>query len=423
MAERGGAAGPADTGYTRWSVVGAGEAGCRIAAYYFATHANLAISDRILLLNSAAADITNLLKNLEQEIQGDDAARRLQMARDNKFVFGTKAGSGNWFLNGEHTLEENWDETARYLERVLGNVADVIVHLCGLGGGTGNGSVPLMIYKMHEGKLNTIRPDAYQFAVGVWPYPDEANHRQINAIMGLSRLLRFGPRSEANADFVLLLGNHQLASIAKTRGIGSGTRFQDLNQVAARILNALISPGQGSLSVIDARDYAINRQRFHMQHFTAGVAWDVPKFLKLEEALNEALANLMMKVDASTSISAYLILQVPPEDAHDPAFAPGEVESVFHAWCQEKKIRAEMRFQSVVPDATLQGSYHVILFFGGFDLTPLVIPYAPIVERHVQVLSKGFGGGAAEAEQIKELWRNLVEYVEVTNENRRVFQG
>ncbi len=39
----------ADKGYTHWSVLGAGEAGCRIAADYVTKHPNAAIGDRIVL--------------------------------------------------------------------------------------------------------------------------------------------------------------------------------------------------------------------------------------------------------------------------------------------------------------------------------------------------------------------------------------
>lgn len=409
-----------EKGYTKWSVLGAGEAGCRIAVHYIATHQNPAIEERILLLNSAQADLTNLLRTMEGDLSGDDAASRIKLATQNKVLVGNTAGAGNWFLNGERSLADDWDVAQPELRRVFQG-SDVIVHVCGLGGGTGNGSVPLIMSKLREEKIPA--DGVYHFAVGVWPYPDESKHRQINAIMGLSRLLRFGQNGRSNADFVLLLGNRELSQLAKAHGIGSGLRFVDLNQVAVRILDALISAGQEAQAVIDAKDYAINRQRYHFQHFTAGVAWNVESFLNLDEALNEAAQNVMLSgVDPKTAVAAYLIVQVPTSEAQDPAFSVGEVQRTFREWCDAKSIHLEQRMETVVADPTLQGSYHVILFLGGFDINPLVRPYAAHVENHIRVLARD-DEGKEQAATLRLLWERLVAYVEDSDETRRLFKS
>lgn len=409
----------ADTAYTRWSVLGAGEAGCRIAADYVTKHPNIAIGDRIVLLNSAQADLTNLLRSVEADVGIEDAQARMKLLTQNQILVGNTAGAGNWFLNGERSLEKDWDVAMPELRRVFQG-GDVVVHVCGLGGGTGNGSVPLIMHKLRAEKIPA--EGVYHFAVGVWPYPDESKHRQINAIMGLSRLLRFGTNGKSNADFVLLLGNKELATLAKTQGIGSGLRFTDLNQVAVRILDALISAGQEAQAVIDAKDYAINRQRYHFQHFTAGVAWNVPSFMNLDEAIGEAFANTMMGVDGKTAISAYLIVQAPASEINDPAFSVGEVQRGFRQWCDANGVHFEQRMETVVPDPTLQGSYHVILFLGGFDLNPLVRPYKSHVENHVKVLGRD-EEGKEQAETLSLLWERLEKYVEESDETRRLFKG
>lgn len=410
--------------YTRWSVLGAGEAGCRVASHYFATHPNPAVANRILLLNSAQADLTNLYRLLEKEISGDGAKERLQLAQKQSYLFGDTAGAGNWFANGEATLLQDWEGVSRSISGTIGTAgADVMVHVCGLGGGTGNGCVPPIVYRLRQGMVPDVSKAVYHFAVGIWPYPDEANHRQFNALMGLSRLLRFGPDGELNAQFVLLLGNRELAKLASTHGLGSGLKYRELNQVVVEVLNALISPGQESSEVIDAKDYAVNAQRYEMQHFTAGVAWDVPTLFKLEEALDETLANVLLPIDPRTSISAYLILQVPHDQVDDPAFSPGEVNTLFRAWCEARGFKADTRYQSVVPNRSLQGTFHAILFLGGFDLSPLVLPQRPLAEKQIQLHTKKFGGGRAAADELETLWRNLLEYVEVSNERRQALQS
>jgi hypothetical protein len=192
--------------------------------------------------------------------------------------------------------------------------------------------------------------------------------------------------------------------------------------VAVRILDGLISAGQQSEAVIDIKDYGINRKRYHFQHFTAGVAWNVASFLNLDEALNEAASNIMLSgVDPSTAISAYLIVQVPTADLNEPAFAVGEVQKAFREWCDAKHFHFEQRMETVVPDPTLQGSYHVILFLGGFDLNPLVRPFATNVQSHIQVLARD-DEGKEQAATLQLLWERLIKYVEDSDETRRLFK-
>jgi hypothetical protein len=298
-----------------------------------------------------------------------------------------------------------------------------VVHVFGMGGGTGNGCVPPVIHRLKKGLVPSVPKDVYHFALGIWPYPDEANHRQFNALMGLSRLLRYGPDGDLNAHFVLLVGNRELARLASQHGLGSGKKYKELNQVVVEVLNALISPGQESSEVIDARDYAVNGQRYEMQHFTAGVAWDVPSLFKLEEALDEALANTLLPIDPKSSLSAYLTLQVAPEEVDDAGFSPGEVNTAFRGWCESRGLRVDTRYQSVVPNRSLKGTFHAILFLGGFDLGPLVEPSKSLAEKQIRLHAKRFGPqGDSEAVELEELWKRLLEYVEVSNERRKALQ-
>lgn len=413
----------AERSYTRWSVVGAGEAGCRVAAHYFASYNNPAIESRILLLNTAKADLTNLLKTLEKDLRGEEAKARLEIATKQSFSVGSTGGAGNFWLNGERALEDGWDEVERYIGATIGGAADVMVHVCGLGGGTGNGFVPAMTHRLKSGKARDVRDGVYQFSVGIWPFPEEGEQRIMNAVSGLSRLLR-GPEGRPNADLVLLLDNKLVGKLAAERTAQAGGRLANINTVIVEVLNALISPGQESAAVIDARDYAINKQRYQMPYMTAGVAWEVPDILTLDEALNDAVEHLLFPVDPKTSLFAYLILQVPPDAVHAPAFELDEVASGFKRWLSAQGIHAHTRMESVVPNRNLQGTYHAILFLGGFDLVPLVEQYKAQAERQIAALkARKFGADPAEAAAVETNWQRLVEYAEVSNEQRRLLQG
>lgn len=411
----------ADDTYTLWGISGAGEAGCRVASHYFATHPIDAVSDRVLLLNTARADLTNLLKTLEHDLLDGEAGDRLELARRQSCIFGDTAGAGNWFFNGEDTLiaEENWEEVKRNLSSVFGGTSDVVVHLCGLGGGTGNGCIPPIIHRLSEGQVKDVPDDVYQFAVGFWPFQDEGDHRHFNALMGLSRLIRYGDDGGINSDFLLLLGNDEMREIAEARGI-EGRQYQAINKIAVEVINALISPGQESAQVIDARDYAVNSQRYQMQHFTAGVAWDVPEVYEFESALDKAAENVLLPIDPMTSISAYLILQVSPDKMEDPDFRPEAVGAAFRRWAEDNDLNADARMESVVPNPSLSGSYHAILLLGGFDLGPLLDRYEHLAEKQIDVLEQGFGSGESRAKDIQGYWDRLKEYVEVSDERREV---
>lgn len=410
-----------DDTYTLWGVLGAGEAGCRVASHYFATHPTKSVSDRVLLVNTARADLTNLLKTLEGDLLENGEADRLEIAREQSCIFGDTAGAGNWFFNGEDTLlvEENWQEVSRHISRVFGGKADVIVHMCGLGGGTGNGCLPPMIHRLNEGHLDDVPSDVYQFSVGFWPFSEEGNHRHFNALMGLSRLLRYGDDGAINSDFTLLLGNDELDELADARK-EAGYQYQAINRIVVKVLNGLISPGQESVQVIDARDYAVNAQRYQMQHFTAGVGWDIPLMMEFEEGFNKALENLLLPVDPTTSISAHLVLQVPPEEMDDPELSPREIGSKFKAWAREKGFALDTRMESVVPEPTLSNTYNVVLILGGFDLSDLIAPYESLAEQQIKVLSEQFGSSEGRSEEVRTLWERLKEYVEASNERRSV---
>lgn len=411
--------------YTRWSVVGAGEAGCRIASHYFATHPTRAVQDRILLLNTAQADMTNLFEDLKDVVgTSEEARKRIEEARDRTLIFGDSAGAGNWYETGEELLvdPDNWREVKTEVDGTLGGLSDVIVHMCGLAGGTGNGAIPPLIHRLQEGEADAVPSDVYQFACGVWPYPDESRRHKVNALMGLSRLLRYGDEGGLNSDLVLLMGNREISEIASEHGVGTGQRFQDLNRVIVEVINALMSPGQKAQNVIDAQDYASAAELYEMPHFTAGIAWDIPEYFEVGAALDEALSNTLIPMDPSTSMSVYLVLQVPPDAMEKPAFSSEEVKRTFREWTEDRDIEAHTRMDSVVPNPNLSGTYHATLLFGGFDLTPLVGDYEDLVEKWIESKRKGFGDNSETVEEVESLWERLQEYVEVNNERRSIHQ-
>ncbi|MBI4393121.1 MAG: hypothetical protein HY556_04885 [Euryarchaeota archaeon] len=395
--------------------MGAGEAGCRVASQYFATHPNPAVGDRVLLLNSAESDISTLHEVLEADLRGEQGKERLDIVMRQSHPFGDASGTGNNPLKGEQYLDEGWDEVSRFIEGSLGGSADVMVHVLGVGGGTGCGSVPPMIYKLRHGQAKAVSKDVYQFAMAMWPAKYEGEQRLTNAALGLSRLLRFGPRDELNANFVLLLGNHELEALARKKDIQRGGNFREMNKIAVETLNALISPGQKSSEIIDASDYARESVFHEILHFTAGVAWEVPSIINLDQGINEALESMLLPIDPKTSLAAYLIVQVPPDEYDAPEFSSAEVGSTFEAWLSTNGFDIPVRYNSVVPNPSLRGTYHVILVLGGFNLEPLIKPVEPLMKKEIRRLKKAFRSDDDTSTRYEKIWKNLLEYSEASN--------
>lgn len=360
--------------YTKWSVIASGEGAGRIAALYFASMRNEAIGDRILLLNSARADLKKVLDSIAEHLKGDGQQEKLDTIRRERVqLFGRQStGTGNFWKVGEIEARIDFEEIIRRKIDSLGLTSgDAMFDIMTLGGGTGNGSIPYIIHKMKTGGVRTASGHKH-FALAVWPDLIEADHRHFNAICGLSRLLRYGKDNRQNADMVLLVDNTTLGAKVEKSETEVDYYFE-INRLIVKAIDLMMAPGRRNTNrVIDVNDYIVFPSHIGVYHTTPCLSLcnDVD-LISLESALDDAIENPFFPMDPSTSTMVWLIVKVPKRHFNTGQFEQRTLDRIFKEWV-DKNMIGKLRYSTVVfTDEDIE-TFDVLLLLGGFKLDHLI---------------------------------------------------
>ncbi|MBC7100844.1 cell division protein FtsZ [Methanothermobacter tenebrarum] len=145
-------------------------------------------------------------------------------------------GAGGIPEIGEECAEESEDEIRRELEG-----ADMVFVTCGLGGGTGTGSAPIIC------KLSR-KIGALTIAVVTLPFSAEGLKRRENAEMGLEKL-------QNAADTVIVIPNDKLLEVAPNLPINKAFMVADeiLGRAVKGITELITKPALVSLDLSDVK--------------------------------------------------------------------------------------------------------------------------------------------------------------------------
>ncbi|MDI3483966.1 MAG: cell division protein FtsZ [Methanobacteriaceae archaeon] len=145
-------------------------------------------------------------------------------------------GAGGIPEIGEECAEESEDEIRRELEG-----ADMVFVTCGLGGGTGTGSAPIIC------KLSK-KIGALTIAVVTLPFSAEGLKRRENAEMGLEKL-------QNAADTVIVIPNDKLLEVAPNLPINKAFMVADeiLGRAVKGITELITKPALVSLDLSDVK--------------------------------------------------------------------------------------------------------------------------------------------------------------------------
>jgi len=145
-------------------------------------------------------------------------------------------GAGGVPEVGEECAEESEDDIRRELEG-----ADMVFVTCGLGGGTGTGSAPV-ISKLAK------KAGALTIAVATMPFSAEGLKRRENAENGLEKL-------QSAADTVIVIPNDKLLEVAPNLPLNKAFMVADeiLGRAVKGITELITRPGLVSLDFADVR--------------------------------------------------------------------------------------------------------------------------------------------------------------------------
>lgn len=192
-------------------------------------------------------------------------------------------GAGGVPEVGEECAEESEDEIRDELEG-----ADMIFVTCGLGGGTGTGSAPI-IAKLAK------KTGALTVAVATMPFSAEGIRRRENAEKGLENL-------QAAADTVIVIPNDKLLEVAPNLPLNKAFMVSDeiLGRAVKGITELITKRGLVSLDFADIRSIM---EGSGMAMIGMGESESGDRAL---ESVHEALSSPLLDIDISNAKGALI---------------------------------------------------------------------------------------------------------------------
>ncbi|KAA0010180.1 MAG: cell division protein FtsZ [Thermoplasmata archaeon] len=284
-----------------------------------------------------------------------DAQHLLNARVPHKMLIGkhvTKGlGAGSLPEKGREAAIESESEIKKALEG-----ADIVFITCGLGGGTGTGSAPIVARISKELGALTL-------SIVTMPFSVEGRIRKENAEMGLARLKDI-------CDTVIVIPNDKLLEIAPRMPLNKAFKVADeiLMRSIKGITEMITKPGLINLDFADLK--TIMKQ--------GGVAMiglgESDSENRAIEAVNEALSSPLLDVDVSDASGA-LVNVIGGEDMTIKE-AEGVVEEVYSRINPDATI-----IWGAGIDKSLKGTIKVMIVLTGVKSKQILGPSTEIEEK------------------------------------------
>lgn len=407
---------------TKWSILGSGEGGTRIASFYFASVRRPAVGQRIFLINSNRDDLETVIESIRPRIDPSFGDRRLEeIRRQHVAHIGEERGTGNMFFVGEDHTRAHFDSRIRRKMNAMEiPQAEAMMSLLALGGGTGNGSIPYIVRLFKEGdKLADAKMK--MFCIAAWPFKDEAAHRHVNALAGVSRLLVDETSGESNSDMVIVCDNSRLRSIPSPNRLPSDPEYYHINRHIVKAIDFLSSSSRDAVSLIDIEDLVAQPTKQGFRHFTFGLSIDNPfELVSLEAALDMALEDAAFEFNPRTCLGAYLFVRVPEDIVGREEFSVEGVQETFATWCAQSLGRLAISYPSFGTKPEGDG-FDVMILFGGFDLGPALARASREFETYKRSLALD-STNSSMVSRLEKVERNLTGYMERVEAARELWK-
>jgi len=284
-----------------------------------------------------------------------DAQHLLQAKVPHKVLIGrhvTKGlGAGSLPERGKEAAIESESEIKKLLEG-----ADIVFITCGLGGGTGTGSAPVVARIAKDVGALTL-------AVVTLPFSVEGRVRKENADMGLARLKDI-------CDTVIVIPNDKLLEIAPRLPLNKAFKVADeiLMRSIKGITEMITKPGLINLDFADLKTVMKK----------GGVAMiglgESDSENRAVDAITEALSSPLLDVDISEATGA-LVNVIGGEDMTIKE-AEGVVEELYSRINPDATI-----IWGAGVDPTLKGSIKVMIVLVGVKSKQILGPTSTIEEK------------------------------------------
>ncbi len=274
-----------------------------------------------------------------------DASHLAKTRSHRKILMGKKVsrglGAGSDPKLGEESAVESKDE----IEHMLKDSRLVFI-TCGLGGGTGTGSAPIIAHEAKESGALTI-------AIVTLPFSSEGKARMRSALEGLSKLRRV-------TDTTIIIPNDKLLAVAPDLPLNMAFRISDevLANATKGIVEMVTKPGMVNLDFADLRSvlkdsgYAV---------IGIGEANSTQTNDRASIAINNTLNSPLLDVDLSKARKA-LVNIVGGED-----LTLREAEKIFQEVAGRISEDAMLKWGARIDASMQKSAVKVMVVMGGVE--------------------------------------------------------
>lgn len=202
---------------------------------------------KIYIVGAGGSGSNTIARITELNIEGTtlvaantDASHLAKIKSHRKLLIGKKTARGLGAGSDPKVGEESAIESKEEVKHLLSD-AQLVFVTCGLGGGTGTGSAPIIAHEAKELGALTV-------GVVTLPFSSEGRIRMRNALEGLARLRRV-------TDTTIIIPNDKLLAVAPDLPLNMAFRISDevLANATKGIIEMVTKPGMVNLDFADLR--------------------------------------------------------------------------------------------------------------------------------------------------------------------------
>jgi cell division protein FtsZ len=307
---------------------------------------------KIYVVGSGGSGSNTATRMSELNIEGasviamnTDAPHLAHTKSHRKVLLGKKVTRGLGAGSDPKIGEESALESKEEIRHLLSD-AQLVFVTCGLGGGTGTGSAPIIAHESKELGALTV-------GVVTLPFSSEGRPRMRNALEGLSRLRR-------STDTTIIIPNDKLLTVAPDLPLNMAFKISDeiLANATKGIIEMVTKPGMVNLDFADLRSvlkdsgYAV----IGMGEANSGQTAD-----RATIAIDNTLRSPLLDVDISTAKKA-LVNIVGGED-----LTLREAESIFQNVSSRISKDALLKWGARIEPKMQKSSLKVMVVLSGVE--------------------------------------------------------
>ncbi len=276
-----------------------------------------------------------------------DAAHLVKTKAERKLLLGKKAtrglGAGSDIKLGEEAAVESKEEIRHLL-----NGASMVFVTCGLGGGTGTGSVSTIAHEAREMGAITV-------AIVTLPFSSEGKTRMRNALEGLNKIKK-------EADTVIIIHNDKLLSVAADLPINMAFRVSDEVLAAATkgIVEMVTVPGMINIDFADLKS-VLKDSGYAVIGSGEGINMSNSDKSRGMIALKNAIDSPMLDVDLGNAKKALVNI------VGGESLTLREAESIFQEVASRINKDAMVKWGARIDKDMQKDSVKVLLVISGVD--------------------------------------------------------